>query len=67
VLQRCPVQSIAAIDPSTICTLHRGLIDGLLGLPDATSLTIRPPHRAGCTIGLPSGSTVGRLARPCAS
>lgn len=65
VLRSCPVHSVAEVDPPTVCTLHRGLIDGLLGHPHATSLAIRPPRRAGCIVGLPGGATVGALARAC--
>jgi predicted ArsR family transcriptional regulator len=61
-LCNCAVRSVAEVDPATVCTLHWGLIDGLLGRPHATALTIRPPRQAGCTIQLPASESA-ELAR----
>ena len=56
VLDRCPFASGAVIAPDIICELHRGLAEGIAataaGDVVVTSLTLRPPRRAGCRIQL---------------
>ncbi len=59
-LQHCPFADVAAKNPSVICELHRGLIDGYLSAQEPAvvgELTLRDPHRGGCTVVLHSTST----------
>lgn len=52
-LAHCPFADVAAKDPSIICELHRGLIDGYLSTQEPAmthNLVIRPPHTAGCRV-----------------
>jgi predicted ArsR family transcriptional regulator len=54
-LARCPFANVAAADPATVCTLHRGLADGLaaaVGGVEVAELRPRPPHLAGCQLRL---------------
>lgn len=55
VLQNCPFANTAAEDPHTICTLHRGIAEGVAG-PDGgvvvDDLEARDPHEAGCRLCL---------------
>lgn len=52
VLNVCPFAEVAAERPSFVCELHRGLIDGYLGM--TAELTAKNPHEAACEIRLAS-------------
>lgn len=61
-LQHCPFADVASKDPSVVCELHRGLINGQLsatGVGLTASLDIRSPKRAGCLVGIAEGSGAG--------
>lgn len=53
-LHRCPFASTAVADPATVCTLHRGLADGvaeaLHGLHVDGLEVVADPTRGGCRI-----------------
>lgn len=54
-LQHCPFANVAAEDPSIVCELHRGLIDGYLSVqsgPINADLQLSPPHKGGCRVSL---------------
>jgi predicted ArsR family transcriptional regulator len=57
-LCNCPYRDVAREDQQVVCTLHRGLTQGLLDViaPDATMLAFvaRDPETAGCEIKLDS-------------
>lgn len=67
VLRACPVAAAAEVDPHTVCALHRGLIDGVLGAEvQGVRLVPRPPREAGCLIRLPDGRLAdATLAKGC--
>ena len=53
VLTRCPFAAAAAVDPTTVCALHRGLAEGLaesIGDLTVTELVVRSPKQAGCRL-----------------
>ena len=55
VLQNCPYASTADLDPRTICSLHRGIAEGVAG--DEGSVVVDEliafdPHEAGCRLCL---------------
>jgi predicted ArsR family transcriptional regulator len=53
VLEACPYETAALADPTTICELHRGLVDGLTegtGGFVVDALVRRDPRRAGCEL-----------------
>ena len=54
-LTRCPFASLATTEPSIICEIHRGILDGYcdqLPKPTSATLTPKPPKRAGCTVDI---------------
>ncbi len=54
-LNRCPFADLAGADPSIVCELHRGLIDGCveeLSTTTRATLTPRPPEQAGCVVDI---------------
>lgn len=61
-LGRCPFADAAAKSPAVVCELHRGLIDGHLGVAaapatdgagDSAVLTVADPHAGGCHVSVP--------------
>jgi len=53
VLGRCPFESAAAINPGVVCSVHRGLTEGLaegIGGIDVADLVAKNPHKAGCRV-----------------
>jgi predicted ArsR family transcriptional regulator len=55
VFQRCPFQTVAIADPSIVCELHLGLIEGVaerLGGLEVASLSPHDPRRGGCVLRL---------------
>ena len=55
VLDVCPFADIAADDPTTVCSLHRGLTEGIIagvGGARVERFDANDPHRAGCRVGL---------------
>lgn len=53
VLRACPFADVADADPQTVCDLHLGLAEGLVGaVGDATveGLHLADPHRGGCRL-----------------
>lgn len=54
VLEHCPFQAAAAVAPELICSIHRGLAEGMLevlgGDYELQELVVRDPDRAGCRI-----------------
>lgn len=56
VLDRCPFANAAAVDPSIVCELHRGMAEGmadaLAGDLAVSDLVVHKPRRAGCRIRL---------------
>lgn len=53
VLQQCPFVEVASVDPSTVCEIHLGLLEGLVHELDPQldlSLSVRDPRRAGCRV-----------------
>ena len=57
VLENCPYVEVASVDPSTVCQIHLGLLEGLFEKLDPAielGLTIRDPRRAGCRVRLRS-------------
>ncbi|MBK5221472.1 MAG: helix-turn-helix domain-containing protein [Acidimicrobiia bacterium] len=60
VLQNCPFASAAEVDPNTVCSLHRGIAEGVAG--EATSVVVdelvdHDPREAGCRLCLHVDST----------
>ena len=53
VLGSCPFASAASIDPATVCALHRGITEGLVG--DDVDLIVADPRTAGCRVGMTTG------------
>ncbi len=56
-LTRCPFASLATTEPSIICEIHRGILDGYCEqLPEPTNATLtpKPPKRAGCIVDVHS-------------
>jgi predicted ArsR family transcriptional regulator len=55
-LENCPYRASARDNPDVICTLHRGLSEGLLSKldPEAKLVRFEPraPDRAGCVVGV---------------
>lgn len=55
VLQNCPFEATALKDPQTICSLHRGIVEGLVEGSDTLrvdDLVAKDPRRAGCRLRL---------------
>lgn len=55
VLQNCPFATSAALDPETICSLHRGLAEGVAAHHATVvveDLVRHDPHEAGCRLCL---------------
>ena len=56
VLERCPFAAAAGVDPSVVCELHRGMLEGMADALDGdlavSNLVVRDPRRAGCRIRL---------------
>lgn len=56
VLDACPYATVAAQDPSMICELHRGIVEGFVdgagGGLAFVGLQVRNPHQAGCRVTL---------------
>jgi predicted ArsR family transcriptional regulator len=55
VLEACPFAEVAAVDPRTVCALHRGLAEGLvdgIGGAHVDSFVANDPYEAGCVIHL---------------
>ncbi len=55
VLQNCPFANAAAEDPHTICSLHRGIAEGVAGDDPRVvvdELEAHDPHEAGCRLCL---------------
>jgi predicted ArsR family transcriptional regulator len=55
ILQECPIADVAAADPHTICSLHRGLMEGIadaIGGAKIASFVAHDPHSAHCEIAL---------------
>jgi predicted ArsR family transcriptional regulator len=53
VLERCPFESAAAANPGAVCSLHRGLAEGLAeGIEgvEVEDLVAKNPHKAGCRL-----------------
>jgi hypothetical protein len=53
ILKRRPYQEVATLDPDTICQLHQGLLEGIIGELDnkaTISIVARDPKRAGCRL-----------------
>lgn len=54
ILERCPFETAAAAAPEIVCSLHRGLADGMLealgGNYAVEELVARNPARAGCRL-----------------
>lgn len=58
VLERCPFAKVASVDPSTVCQLHLGMLEGLIDELDTNTdlhLSIRDPKRAGCRVWVKAG------------
>ncbi len=54
-LQNCPFEATAADDPDTVCALHLGIAEGLVGDSDTVivdELVRKDPRRAGCRLRL---------------
>jgi predicted ArsR family transcriptional regulator len=52
-LQDCPIADVAVADPRTICSLHRGLMEGIAaatGGGKIESFVAKDPHTANCQI-----------------
>lgn len=61
VLQNCPFARTAEVDPHTICSLHRGIAEGVAGPEGAVvvdELVAYDPHQAGCRLCLRVAPTV---------
>lgn len=57
ILQECPYADVAEFDPHVVCDLHWGIAEGIAvacGDVVVEGFDVRPPHRAGCRIGLRS-------------
>lgn len=57
VLTSCPYAEVAEADPVTICSLHRGLLEGMAdayGSVQVDDLVPGDPHHAGCVVRLSS-------------
>ena len=55
VLDSCPLAEVAVDDPRTVCALHRGLAEGLVGEVGGArieSFAVHNPYEAGCRIAL---------------
>jgi len=55
ILDVCPFADVAADDPRTICSLHRGIAEGLVGALGGArveSFTAHDPYEAGCVVRL---------------
>jgi len=55
ILQNCPFESTALKDPQTVCSLHRGIAEGLVEGSSSISvdeLVAKDPRRAGCRLRL---------------
>lgn len=55
VLHNCPFAASAALDPDTVCSLHRGLVEGVTGNQSKVvldQLIRHDPHEAGCRMCL---------------
>jgi len=53
VLRRCPFESTAAADPGTVCALHLGMVEGVVGDADAVGrieLVARDPRVGPCSV-----------------
>lgn len=58
VLEACPFADVAAGDPRTICSLHRGLVEGLAdaaGGARVEGFVAHDPYEAGCVVHLRRG------------
>ncbi len=54
-LRSCPFESSAVADPETVCQLHLGLAEGLVGddgSVEVDELVAKDPRRAGCRLKL---------------
>jgi len=60
VLANCPYRDAVAENPAVVCTLHRGITQGLLDRLDPpsrlTSFVARDPYQAGCSIEIATGA-----------
>ncbi len=55
VLHRCPFAELASVDAATVCQLHLGLAEGVVGATggaEVTGLYVADPHRGGCRLHL---------------
>lgn len=62
-LHNCPIADVAAENASVICSLHRGIAEGVLsadGTMRLTKFVARDPAVAGCSLVLGSAEEAGR-------
>ena len=55
VLDACPFADVAVDDPATVCALHRGLAEGLvggIGGARVETFVANNPYQAGCRVGV---------------
>ena len=55
VLDACPFVDAAAADPALVCSVHRGLAEGVAEVADdieVRGLRVEDPSRAGCVVRL---------------
>ena len=64
ILGRCPFVTAASAQPSVICELHRGLVEGFVEAAGRTvELTVRAPSEGGCRISVLNDSGGAILGR----
>lgn len=57
ILNTCPFEEVASVDPKTICQIHLGILEGMVSKIDSTAkVSLKPsdPHKAQCCVKIRS-------------